>query len=833
MTSPKKKPKSLKSTNKSNNYAFQIVVIVVAVIVAFVYLKNLSNSNSKNETSSRVGENNDDSLISDLELATIPFDGKNDFPLAPVISQGPIWGTLLPGHYFGLKLSDPNSPEVSLMWFENDLNNEGNIDIRHLCDQNDRLNFYAWTRHDFHNFGQQIIRDKGYSLETSFLKNSDHRREWQARIEVTFNSTKLKPLSIINYISVEDVKDWLKVSPTKDAFVVEGYSKLLDNFVFTIEIEDKDKRLLDNHLAGWVDKNRMTTSSYIKSNLSIRNRDGIYLFTLPTSSSQPAKRASNRASKINIIAHQFILTGSTSVMLSFKKKAPKDKVPQSNTNSDIQYAERLKVAIKSFDDKFSETFSVERIDAIPNRTIESKSLDVAKVALSNMIGGVGYFYGTAFINAKSNPDKIAPYGPIQLLTAVPSRSFFPRGFLWDEGFHNLLISRWDPTLSNAIIESWFNIMNVNGWMPREVILGIESMRRVPREFIVQGISNANPPVMLMTIEYMLDLGVLEESRFRRIYPRLKAWFNWFNISQSGPQDNTFRWRGRDEMSVSMLNPKTLTSGLDDYPRASHPSPSEYHIDLRCWMAMAARTLARMAKMSDDEEFYKVISRQAVSLSDNDLLDVLHWNPEHRMYCDFGHNTERAELTWVTKTRQVQNRHSGHTEYETYKVLERHSTGHPTFGCVPEFGYVSLFPMLLRILSPTSDKLGVILERLRDENELWTDFGIRSLSKSSKYYRKYNTEHDKPYWRGPIWLNLNYIVLSALKHYSKLEGPYKEVCKRIFVDLKKNLITNVVSEFERTNYIWENYDDQTGKGQGSHPFTGWSSLILLIMSEDLQ
>lgn len=825
MTPQKRKPRSSKSTGSSNNLVIQLTVFLIAATAASVYLRRLANQNT-DETSYDVL---DDRLTNNLDLAVKPFDGRDEFPLDPVVSNSPVWGTLNSGHYFGLKLTHPNSPEYSLMWFKNGLNNEGNIDIRHLCDQNDKLHFYAWTRHNFHTFGQQTIRDQNYNLETSFLKNPRDKLEWQARIQVSSNSTNAQPLSIINYISVDDVNDWLKVVPSDESFVIEGFSKALDNFVFTIEILDKNKKLVDTHLAGWIEKNRMTTSEYIKRNLSIRTHNGGYLFTLPASTQQPTKRTSR---KINIIAHQFILDGSTSILLSFKRKSPNIKLSDlSARNEDL--AETMTSAEKSFDERFRKIFPLDLNTTLMSGNIKPESIEkIAKVALSNLIGGVGYFYGTAFINAHTNPDKIASYGPLQLLSAVPSRSFFPRGFLWDEGFHNLLISRWDPSLSNAILESWFNTMNINGWMPREMILGIESMRRVPREFIVQGISNANPPVMLMTIEYMLDLGILEESRFNRLYPRLKLWFNWFNITQSGPQDNTFRWRGRDEMSVSMLNPKTLTSGLDDYPRASHPSLSEYHLDLRCWMTMATRTLAKLAKLTKDEEFYQAISRQSEYLSDNDLLDILHWNPQQRMYCDFGHNTEKAELIWVTKTRQVQNHYNGRTELETFKVLERHSTGHPTFGCVPEFGYVSLFPMILRVLNPASEKLGVILERLNDEDDLWTNFGIRSLSKSSKYYRKRNTEHDKPYWRGPIWLNLNYMILSALKHYSKLDGPYREECKRIFSDLKRNLVENVVNEFERTGYLWENYDDQTGRGQGSHPFTGWSSLIVLIMSENL-
>ena len=59
---------------------------------------------------------------------------------------------------------------------------------------------------------------------------------------------------------------------------------------------------------------------------------------------------------------------------------------------------------------------------------------VAKAALSNMLGGIGFFHGSSLIRLG---DKTVPNAEAGLLSAVPSRSFFPRGFLWDEGFHQV------------------------------------------------------------------------------------------------------------------------------------------------------------------------------------------------------------------------------------------------------------------------------------------------------------------------------------------------------------------------------------------------------------
>ncbi len=73
----------------------------------------------------------------------------------------------------------------------------------------------------------------------------------------------------------------------------------------------------------------------------------------------------------------------------------------------------------------------------------------------------------------------------------------------------------------------------------------------------------------------------ELARLKTWWPGLQQWFFWFQKGQAGSIPGTFRWRGRN--LDGKLNPNTLASGLDDYPRASEPSNEERHVDLLCWM----------------------------------------------------------------------------------------------------------------------------------------------------------------------------------------------------------------------------------------------------------
>ena len=98
----------------------------------------------------------------------------------------------------------------------------------------------------------------------------------------------------------------------------------------------------------------------------------------------------------------------------------------------------------------------------------------------------------------------------------------------------------------------------------------------------------------------------------------------------------------------------------------------------------------------------------------------------------------------------------------YQELGRDSDGNLRH--TSHMGYVSLMPLMFGLIEdPTV--LKNTLDFIKDEGAIWSDFGLRSLSKQDQYFHK-----GDDYWRGNIWINENYLVLRGIHRYY-FDDPY--------------------------------------------------------------
>jgi mannosyl-oligosaccharide glucosidase len=156
------------------------------------------------------------------------------------------------------------------------------------------------------------------------------------------------------------------------------------------------------------------------------------------------------------------------------------------------------------------------------------------------------------------------------------------------------------------------------------------------------------------------------------------------------------------------------------------------------MILASTVIGKLYSILNNEKTNKYLN-YAQLLSNNDLLNQLHWSKEYQMYADYGLHTDYIQLQRVLISKK--------SPSQTHLIRQITNESDLNLKYIKHFGYVSLFPLMTRVLNPESNKLEKILNDLQNSTLLWTPYGLRSLAQSSSLYGIRNTEHDPPYWRG--------------------------------------------------------------------------------------
>lgn len=333
--------------------------------------------------------------------------------------------------------------------------------------------------------------------------------------------------------------------------------------------------------------------------------------------------------------------------------------------------------------------------------------------------------------------------------------------------------------------------------------------RVPREFITQRVNIANPPTFLLVIDkiikkyYVIESKMLSKNSSSRLkqslkqqmtemkktlsdlYPALDMWITWFLRSQRGTNDTSlpgsFRWRGRS-IKDNKVVPNTLSSGLDDYPRSSIPSENEAHVDLHAWMINASKMMISLCKFLDNTTIEKYAQIYNYYMNS---LNILHWtnatNTQALLagYYDVGlhHEHNRFELFTIFRCgtldqtsvvdvqvpvnyvkQNLQFCPETHPkplfphkdEFGQVRVFENYLIAPEdkmSIQFIPRVGYVNIFPFILQVIPPTDNaRIQAMLDMISNPEILWSNYGLRSISKTDIFYKKRNSAGDKPYWR---------------------------------------------------------------------------------------
>lgn len=462
--------------------------------------------------------------------------------------------------------------------------------------------------------------------------------------------------------------------------------------------------------------------------------------------------------------------------------------------------------------------------------------------------------------------------------SMPDTWEYPWFAAWDLAFQTVAFARVDPNFAKSqlvlLMREWF--MHPNGQVPAyEWAFG-----------------DVNPPVhawaawRIYTIEKKAK-GVGDRPFLERIFHKLLLNFTWWVNRKDEEGNNVFQggFLGLDNIGVFDRN-SMLPDGL-----------TLEQSDGTSWMAMyCLRMLTIALELANEEPAYEDV---AIKFFEHFLLiaEAMNglgpdktnlWDETDGFYYDVLKCKDHA--TVPVRVRSL----VGLIPLYAVLILEAdYAKKYPNFARHIDW-VITHLPDLAKNLT-SMDDVGVnqrkllsivdkdqllkILQKLLDENEFLSPYGLRALSKYHLNHpyslqiggQTFSVDYEpgesttgqfggNSNWRGPIWMPTVYLIIEALQQYDYFYGNKIKVelptgsgnwvaLDRVAAELEARLISifqfdqkgnrpvhNQVSQYSQTGpwkdevLFYEYFHGENGRGCGASHQTGWTALIAKIIEQ---
>lgn len=272
---------------------------------------------------------------------------------------------------------------------------------------------------------------------------------------------------------------------------------------------------------------------------------------------------------------------------------------------------------------------------------------------------------------------------------------------------------------------------------------------------------------------------------RGVYPRLKQYYEWLAGRTRASTTDRFQ-TGLLQTWDYFYN----SGGWDDYPpqkfltsnpeRRARVAPCVTTSHAIVFARIMLRFANALSATGDQSTFASDVERWTRALLD------FAWDPDSGFFAYVEHDSE-GRFLGILRDEDGQNFN---------------------------LGLDGVTPLLVEGL-PREVREKLVM-KLFDERELWTEWGLSTVSRSAPFYRS------DGYWNGAVWIAHHYFFWRALRSAGHCDKASR---------LARSVIGCWEREVSASGGSFENFRVATGRGAGWHQFGGLNAALLLMMEQE--